>query len=33
MPSEGPLADWLDASEAWERAYDDPLAAVWVRTP
>ena len=31
MPSTGTFADWLDESGAWQRAYTDPLAAVWVR--
>ena len=28
---DGALADWLNASPAWERAYVDDVAAVWVR--
>ena len=26
-----PFADWLDAQLAWERAYTDPMASVWVK--
>ncbi|MGH2428493.1 MAG: hypothetical protein ACRDGV_06340 [Candidatus Limnocylindria bacterium] len=27
-----PLAEWLDASEAWRQAYADDVAVVWVRS-
>lgn len=26
-----PFADWLDDQRAWERAYIDPMASVWVK--
>ena len=29
---ETPFAHWLDESSAWERAYADDLAGVWVRS-
>jgi hypothetical protein len=31
FPPDTPLADWFDASSAWERVYLDETAAVWVR--
>ena len=31
FPPDTPLADWFDASAAWEHVYDDPTAAIWVR--
>jgi hypothetical protein len=31
FPPDTPLADWFDASAAWERVYLDETAAVWVR--
>jgi len=31
FPPDTPLADWFDASPAWERVYLDETAAVWVR--
>jgi hypothetical protein len=31
FPPDTPLAEWFDASAAWERVYLDETAAVWVR--
>jgi hypothetical protein len=31
FPPDTPLAEWFDASDAWERAYADETAVVWVR--
>jgi hypothetical protein len=31
FPPDTPLADWFDASAAWERAYADETAVVWLR--
>jgi hypothetical protein len=31
FPPDTPLADWFDASPAWERVHADATAAVWVR--
>jgi hypothetical protein len=31
FPPETPLADWFDASPAWERAYADDTAVIWLR--
>ena len=31
FPPGTPLAGWLDGSPKWQRAYSDPVAAVWVR--
>lgn len=30
FPPDTPLADWFDASDAWERAYADATAVVWL---
>jgi hypothetical protein len=30
FPPDTPLADWFDASDAWERAYADTTAVVWI---
>jgi hypothetical protein len=30
FPPDTPLAGWFDASDRWERVYDDSTAAVWV---
>ncbi len=31
FPPDTPLADWFDASPAWERVHTDATAAIWVR--
>ncbi|MDP9468743.1 MAG: hypothetical protein M3P32_08415, partial [Chloroflexota bacterium] len=31
FPPATPLADWFDASGAWDRVYTDATAAIWVR--
>ena len=31
FPPDSPLGRWLDASGAWERAYADDVATIWVR--
>jgi hypothetical protein len=31
FPPDSPLADWFDASDIWERVYQDETAAIWVR--
>jgi hypothetical protein len=31
FPPDTPLAEWFDASPAWERAYADDTAVVWLR--
>jgi hypothetical protein len=30
FPPDSPLAGWFDASDGWERVYQDPTAAIWV---
>ena len=32
FPPDTPLADWLDASPGWARAYADDTAVIWVRS-
>ena len=32
FPPDTPLADWLDASPGWVRAYTDDTAVIWVRS-
>jgi hypothetical protein len=31
IPPDWDLAEWLDASAAWERVYTDDVAAIWQR--
>lgn len=33
FPADTPLGGWLDASAAWQRAYHDDVATIWVASP